>query len=230
MWRPFRFRNCNQASARCSGNIAPQRGVMDKLDLKSLMKPYWSPPRGQFEIIDVPAFSYAMIDGAGDPNTAPAYAEAISWLYSTSYAFKFASKAAGRDYTVAPLQALWWAHDMSDFVARRKERWLWTAMILQPQWITRQQFEAGAAKTAAKLGDAPVSLRLESLHEGLCVQTLHVGSYDDEGPILKALHEEFLPAQGLAEAGKHHEIYLSDARRTAPAKLKTILRQPVRRL
>lgn len=203
---------------------------MDKLDLKKTMKPWWTPPRRDFEIVEVPEALYVMIDGEGDPNVAPSYALAINWLYSVSYAIKFASKAAGRDYGVAPLEALWWVDDMADFVARRKDRWRWTAMILQPDFVTAEQFESALAKKMAKLGECPASLRLEALREGLCVQTLHVGSYDDEGPILRRLHEEFLPANGLAETGHHHEIYLSDPRRTVAEKLRTILRQPVRRI
>ena len=202
---------------------------MEKIDFKKTMKPYWQPPVGKFVIVEVPELAFAMIDGAGDPNTSPDYASAVSWLYSLSYALKFMSKAAGRDYTVPPLEGLWWSTDMDDFITRRKDRWSWTMMIMQPGWITRQQFDAAAAKASGKLGAPPKSLRLEGLAEGLSVQTMHVGPYDAEGPTLAALHREFLPANGLVETGRHHEIYLGDPRRTAPARLKTVLRQPVRK-
>jgi hypothetical protein len=147
-----------------------------------------------------------------------------------AYAIKFFSKRElGRDYGVMPLEALWWADDMDTFTTRRdKSRWHWTLLNLLPEWITGEQLEAMRRTVAAK-GAAPLidAVRLERLDEGLCVQTLHVGAYDDEGPVLHRLHHEFVPAQGLRLTGKHHEIYLSDARRIAPAKLRTILRQPV---
>ncbi len=201
-----------------------------KVDFKVLMKPYWRPPVGRFEIVDVPALDFLMIDGAGDPNTAPAYATATGWLFSVSYALKFAAKAAGRDYGVAPLEGLWWAADMASFAARRKDAWSWTMMVMQPEWTTAADVAAAVDKARGKLGAPPPSLRFERFAEGLSVQTLHVGPYDAEGPVLNALHEVYLPANGLAEAGHHHEIYLGDPRRSAPEKLRTILRQPVRRL
>jgi hypothetical protein len=204
--------------------------TMDKLDFKKTMKPFWQPPKGKFEVVEVPQLLFVRVDGKGDPNTAPAYAAAIGWLYAVSYGLKFASKAAGRDYGVAPLEGLWWAEDMADFTAGNKENWLWTAMIMQPDWITAEMFEAAAIKAAGKLGERPPTLRLEPFAEGLSVQTMHLGPYSDEGPTIARLHREFLPQNGLVENGHHHEIYLGDPRRTAPEKLKTIIRQPVRRI
>lgn len=202
---------------------------MEKVDFKKLMKPYWQPPVGEFVVVEVPRLSFLMVDGKGDPNSAVEYATAVQWLYSVSYALKFASKAAGRDYGVGPLEGLWWAEDMASFVARDKSRWLWTMMIMQPGWIDADGFAAALAKTTGKLGEAPDSLRLEGFEEGLCVQTMHIGPYDAEGPTIGRLHGEFLPANGLVETGHHHEIYIGDPRRTAPEKLKTVIRQPVRR-
>lgn len=171
---------------------------------------------------------FVKIDGKGDPNTAPAYRQAIEWLYSVSYAMKFAAKASkGKDYVVPPLEGLWWADDPADFVARRKERWRWTMMIVAPDFVDPMLFDAAVEKSGKKLGAAPESLRFERLKEGTVLQTLHVGSYDDDGPTLARLHDEEMPSRGLTFAGPHHEIYLSDARKTAPAKLRTILRQPV---
>lgn len=201
----------------------------EKVDFKKTMKPYWQPPVGRFVVVDVPELGFAMIDGTGDPNTAPDYSAAISWLYTLSYTLKFMSKAEGRDYGVAPLEGLWWSDDIVDFLEGRKDRWSWTAMIMQPDWITPSEFEDARKKAEAKLGAAPLSLRLERFKEGLSVQTMYVGPYSDEGPTIRELHETFLPANGLLETGKHHEIYLSDPRRVAPQKLKTIIRQPVRR-
>lgn len=201
-----------------------------KVDLKKLI-PSYTAPRGRFEIIDLPPLRYLMIDGAGDPNTAQEYADALATLYPTAYALKFFSKRQlGRDYTVAPLEALWWADDMATFTtARDKSQWHWTVLNLVPEWLTEEHVSDAAATAAGKGAPLIDRLRLETLDEGLCVQTLHTGSYDDEGPVLQELHDHFVPENGLRLTDRHHEIYLSDPRRTAPEKLKTILRQPVLR-
>ena len=195
------------------------------------MKALWQPPVGRFTIVDVPKMQFAMVDGKGDPNVSEDYKAAVQWLYGVSYALKFASKRElGRDYTVAPLEGLWWADDMADFVRGDKSRRQWTMMIMQPDWIARPMFDAAVARAREKLGTPPPGLRLEDYDEGLAVQVMHVGPYSAEGPTLARLHGEFLPANGLKESGRHHEIYIGDPRRTAPEKLKTVLRQPVRRL
>jgi len=195
------------------------------------MKALWQPPVGRFTIVDVPKMQFVMVDGKGDPNVSEDYKAAVQWLYGVSYALKFASKRElGRDYTVAPLEGLWWADDMADFVRGDKSRWQWTMMIMQPDWIARPMFDAAVARAREKLGTPPPGLRLEDYDEGLSVQVMHVGPYSAEGPTLARLHGEFLPANGLKETGRHHEIYIGDPRRTAPEKLKTVLRQPVRRL
>ncbi len=200
-----------------------------KIDFKKALPDLYTAPRDRFVSVDVPAMQFVMVDGAGDPNTAPAYKQAIEWLYSTSYALKFAAKAAvKKDYAVPPLEGLWWADDPADFVTRRKDRWRWTMMIMAPEFFDRPMFEAAVEKSKKKLGAPPASLRFERFDEGRCLQILHIGSYDDEAPTLARLHDEVMPSQGLTFAGRHHEIYLSDARRTEPAKLKTSLRQPVK--
>jgi hypothetical protein len=202
---------------------------MEKIDFKKSLPDLYRSPADRFVSVDVPTMQFVKVDGKGDPNAAPAYKLAIEWLYAVSYAMKFAAKTAkGKDYVVPPLEGLWWADDPADFVARRKERWCWTMMIMVPEFIDRPLFEAAVEKAKKKLGTPPASLRLEILNEGRALQILHVGSYDDEGPTLAKLHDEEMPARGLAFAGPHHEIYLSDPRRTEPAKLRTILRQPVR--
>jgi hypothetical protein len=203
-----------------------------KIDLKKQIATY-AAPRGRFEIVTVPPLRYLAIDGAGDPNTAQAYADALATLYPVAYALKFLSKRElDRDYVVMPLEALWWSDDMAAFTAARdKTRWLWTAMILVPDWIDDAHVEVAVQRVRAK-GAAPAidALRVEALDEGLCVQTLHVGPYDAEGPVLEAMHDDFIPEHGLRMTGRHHEIYLGDPRRTAPEKLRTILRQPVERV
>ncbi|WP_431246341.1 GyrI-like domain-containing protein [Leifsonia xyli] len=202
-----------------------------KVDLKKEL-PAYSARRGRFDVITVPPLRYLAVDGHGDPNT-DAYRDALQTLYPVAYALKFFSKRTlDRDYTVMPLEALWWADDMAAFTtARDKSQWDWRALILVPDWLTDEHVAEARAAVAAKGGVLLLdSLRVETLEEGLSVQTLHLGSYDDEAPVLEELHEEFIPANGLRMTGRHHEIYLSDARRTAPEKLRTILRQPVERV
>ncbi|GEK81324.1 GyrI-like domain-containing protein [Agrococcus baldri] len=206
----------------------------EKLDLKRTLDAYRA-THGEFRVVEVPPLQYLMVDGHGDPNTAPAYSAALAALYPLAYTLKFASKRElGRDYVVPPLEGLWWADDATAFTtARDKSRWHWTLLMLVPDWIDRALVERAADAVRAKATPgtpAPARLgeiRLATLEEGTCVQTLHVGSFDDEGPVLAAMHERFIPAQGLQMTGLHHEIYLSDARRVEPAKLRTILRQPV---
>ncbi|XBH21351.1 GyrI-like domain-containing protein [Jonesiaceae bacterium BS-20] len=186
---------------------------------------------GKFQVIEVPTMQYLMIDGHGDPNTAPEYVQALQALYPVAYKLKFASRnELGRDYVVPPLEGLWWAQDMDTFtVARDKTQWDWTMMIMVPDWIRQDLFDAVLAQVGAQ--DAPAALdlvRLEHLEEGCSVQTLHVGSYDEEAGVLAQMHGEFIPQENLQMIGKHHEIYLSDPRRTAPEKLRTILRQLIR--
>jgi hypothetical protein len=207
---------------------------MPKLDLMREMKQLYSPPRDRFVVVDVPPLNYLMIDGHGDPNTAREYAEALEALYSLAYTLKFQIKreSGGEvDFGVMPLEGLWWTEDMAAFTAERKDEWSWTAMILQPDVVMPEAVERARAEAARKkalpaLGKA----RLELYHEGLSAQITHIGPYSAEGPTIQRLHAEFLPANGYAPAGKHHEIYLSDPRRTAPEKLKTVIRQPIAQL
>lgn len=201
---------------------------MTKVDLKTTRGDYFKALQDEFVLIDVPRFNFVMVDGQGNPNSSPDYEAAVSAIYAVSYKLKFMSKASGRDYVVPPLQGLWWADDMDDFVARRKDRWRWTMMLMVPDWVTASSVSEAVKTFRAKDGEVPDTLRFEAFEEGRSAQILHVGSYDDEAPTIARLHNEFLPANALVENGKHHEIYLSDPRRVAPEKLKTILRQPVR--
>lgn len=201
----------------------------DKFDFKKTLDAY-QVKRGQFRIVDVPGTQYLVIDGHGDPNTSPAYAAALRALYPVAYKLKFSSKRdLGRDYVVMPLEGLWWSDDMDSFTASRdKSRWDWTMMIMVPDWTDQQMFDAAIEQAGAEDRPARLSdIRLETLSEGRCVQTLHVGSFDDEVEVLARMHHEFIPDNGLRMTGKHHEIYLSDPRKVAPEKLRTILRQPV---
>jgi hypothetical protein len=203
---------------------------MEKIDLKKKYKAIYGAQVGEFIILDVPPLTYFAFDGAGDPNAAPEYTAAVEALYAASYTLKFMSKETlKRDYVVPPLEGLWWADDMADFTARRKDRWRRRMMILVPDFIGDAMAKGAITRARDKKKLPALSkLYLAHLEEGQVAQTLHIGSYDDEGPILKKLHDEFLPAKDLVEAGHHHEIYLSDPRKTPATKLKTILRQPVR--
>ncbi|GGL27836.1 MULTISPECIES: GyrI-like domain-containing protein [Caulobacter] len=203
---------------------------MEKLDLKKTRKALFTAPLGRFVTIEAPPVSYLMVDGHGDPNTVPAYRLAVESLYTTAFTIKFASKANGRDFVVPPLEGLWSAPDPESFTARRKDEWDWTMTIMLPDPVDDEAFQAARSKALEKLGGLPGSLRLERLEEGLCLQALHVGAYDDEGPLLARLHGEIMPAGGYDFAGRHHEVYLSDPRKTAPEKLRTVIRQPVRRV
>lgn len=203
---------------------------MSKIDYKKELKHLYQPSAKKFQVVDVPPMSFLMIDGHGDPNTAQEYQDAVEALYGVAYKLKFMSKKeSGKDYIVPPLEGLWWAEDMETFTAQRdKSAWDWTMMIMQPQSITPAMV-AEAVKQVEKAKGLPAlsKLRLETYHEGLTVQVMHIGSYDQEGPTIASMHA-FAAENGYELAGKHHEIYLSDPRRVAPEKLKTVLRQPIR--
>jgi hypothetical protein len=178
--------------------------------------------------LTVPPLGYLMVDGAGDPNTAPGYADAVGTLYAVSYGLRFAAKAAGSEpWRVMPLEGLWWADDMAAFSVERRADWRWTMMIAQPPVVTPASVDDTLA-AAARKGKAPSSdrLRFEVLDEGEAVQVMHHGPYADEAPTIAALHA-FIADAGLGLRGKHHEVYLGDPRRTEPARLRTIIRQPV---
>jgi hypothetical protein len=201
--------------------------VVERIDLKALHKSLYS-ANAQPVVIDVPALSFIMVDGAGDPNNSATYAEAIEALYGTAYTLKFALKKGPRalDFTVMPLEGLWWSPDMGAFVANDRAQWLWTAMIMLPDVITGADVEdAVATLKRKKPSEALTKLRLETFREGRAAQFMHVGPYSAEGPGIQRLHD-FIADQGGRLSGKHHEIYLGDPRRSAPEKLKTIIRQP----
>lgn len=205
---------------------------MDTYDARKTHKDLYSPPKTDFVEVDVPELRYLAIDGEGDPNTSPTYAAAVEALYAVGYTLKFAGKKShGRDFSVGPLEGLWYSPDPTVFTARDKGAWQWTMLIPLPDWVTADEVDAAIQAAHAKKGnDAIRQVRLQTLTEGRSVQILHLGSYDDEAPTLALLHDEYLPEHGLTYNGHHHEIYLNDPRRTAPEKLRTVLRQPVRAL
>ncbi|WP_084106515.1 GyrI-like domain-containing protein [Demequina sp. NBRC 110056] len=201
-------------------------GAAEKVDLKKDL-PSYAARAGRIDLVDVPALRYLMVDAEGAPEGA-SFISAVETLYPVAYATKFASKVtAGRDYVVPPLEALWWADDMDAFTVRRdRSQWRSTVMIVVPEWVDDTLIEAGMDKAARKV-DAPSlgRVRVETLVEGRCAQTLHLGPFADEGPVIEAMHAAIADA-GLSLGGRHHEIYLSDPRRSAPERLRTILRQP----
>jgi len=198
----------------------------EKTDLKRALDGYRA-RLGEFRVLELPASRFLAVDGQGDPNVAPAYREALEALYPLAYATKFASRTMlGCDYVVPPLEGLWWADDLAAFTERRdKALWRWTMMILVPDWVS-DEVMAHARETARAKSARIDDVRVMTLAEGLCVQTLHVGPYDDEGPVIERMHAHALAA-GHRLSGRHHEIYLGDARRMAPERLRTILRQPI---
>lgn len=204
-------------------------GSSASVDIKRERKDLYSDRVGRFDLVEVPAMRFLMVDGHGDPNTAAAYRTAVEALYATSYSVRALAKSElGRVHTVGPLEGLWFADDPRVFTARDKDAWSWSMMIWQPDWITNEMVEAGLEKvTATKSAAAGELIRFEELAEGRALQTLHVGAYDDEAPVIAHMHEETMPAHGVSPSGHHHEIYLSDPRKTEPARLRTILRQPV---
>lgn len=206
--------------------------MVDKYDVKKAHRGLYSPSSREFVVVEVPEFRYLAVDGRGDPNTSSSYANAVQALYGVAYTLKFASRRElGRDFVVGPLEGLWRAEDPAVFHTRRKEVWEWTMMISQPPWVTEEMVRAAVEDVARKkTNPALSSVGSRSLVEGLSVQILHLGPYDDEGPTLERLHTGYLPDNGLTFNGDHHEIYLSDPRRTAAATLRTVLRQPVSRV
>lgn len=204
---------------------------MTKIDFKKSVDSYTAKHK-KFDVIEVPPMQYLMIDGHGDPNTSNEFADAVSTLFPIAYKLKFMSKEKlKKDYVVPPLEGLWWAKDMDKFTKDRdKSAWDWTMMLMVPEWITAEMYAGAKEQVMDKNLPLLSKVRFEKITEGLCVQTLHVGSFDNEGQVLDYIHHEFIPQNGLKMRGKHHEIYLSDFRKVPAAKLRTILRQPVERV
>jgi len=178
------------------------------------------------ELIEVPEATFLMIDGQGDPNTSGGFALAVQALYTAAYTIKFSlKKATGRNERVPPLEGLWWNAD-NDFTVGTKDSWSWTLMIRLPEDLPAALLAESLSSAKAKKPELPISdLRVERFSEGTAAQVMHIGPYGEEGPTIAALHA-FIADQGHAMRGKHHEIYLGDPRRSAPSKLKTLLRQP----
>ncbi len=202
---------------------------MQKIDLKKELKHLYSPSAKDVMIVDIPEMNFLMVDGEGDPNTAQAFREAIEALYGVSFTLKFMiKKEQAIDYTVMPLEGLWWTDDMTQFSTENKDIWKWTAMIMQPEYVRANLLERAMEAVGKKKNPPALSeIRFESFHEGLSAQIMHIGPYAAEGPTIERLHRA-VREKGHVLTGRHHEIYLSDPRKAAPEKMKTVIRQPVK--
>lgn len=202
---------------------------MAAIDLRKERKDLYNPPVGTVQLVTVPPMKFLALDGTGDPNTVPAYTEAVAALYAVAYALKMRRKRENpaNDYVVMPLEGLWWMAEGAAYSPDEREGWAWTMLIRQPDDVTAAQFSETCEEVARKKGLRRLSdVRLEEQAEGNAAQTMHIGPYATEAPTITLLHN-FIAAQGHTARGKHHEIYLGDPRRTAPERLKTILRQPI---
>jgi hypothetical protein len=204
---------------------------MDKIDLKKEFNYLYTAPSKEVVIVNVPEFPSLMVDGIGDPAISQDYKDALEALYAVSYSLKFMVKKGklAVDYGVLPLEGLWWADDLNSFVNGNRDVWKWTAMILQPKFITEQMFLDAVAQVKKKKNLPDLSkMRFGIFHEGLSAQIMHIGPYSTEKANIEKIHA-FIKENGYVVTGKHHEIYLSDPRKAAPEKLKTIIRQPMRK-
>ena len=204
---------------------------MNKIDFRKKYKNFYNASK-EPEFVDIPAMNFLMIDGVGDPNTSIDYQNAVEALFSVSYTIKFTIKksAMAIDYGVLPLEGLWWMDDMTQFNQANKKLWKWTAMIMQPEFVTKETVDKAIKEVEKKKGlPALNKLSFEKFKEGRSAQVMHIGPYAAEEPTIKKLHE-YIKSNGFKFSGekqKHHEIYLSDPRKSAPEKMKTILRQPI---
>lgn len=198
-------------------------------DLKKDLRHLYQPPTGRWVEVDVPTMTYLAVDGHGDPNVSPRYAEAVAALFRCGYAVRRALRERSGDvFVVGPLEGLWWSDDPTSFVERRKDDWAWTMLIGLPDVVTPGDIETGLAAASGDAATAAVGdVRAATLTEGRSLHVMHVGSYEDEGPLLASLHDHVMPERGLTFNGPHHEIYLGDPRRVPPQRLRTVLRQPV---
>ena len=208
---------------------------MAKIDLKKEFKELYSASKSKASLVEVPKLNYLMIDGEGDPNTSTEYQQAMEALFPVSFKVKFISKKEkSQDYVVMPLEGLWWVDNMEDFNVEDKSGWKWTAMIMQPDFITKNMINQAMEEVEEKKNPSAISrMRFESLEEGMSAQIMHIGPYSEEGPTVALLHD-FIEKEGYEFDGsvsgqKHHEIYLSDMRRTKPERLRTIIRQPIKK-
>jgi hypothetical protein len=206
--------------------------MSSKIDFKKTMKNLYFPSPKTPVIVKIPSMQFLMIDGKGSPGDSPQYANAVASLYPIAYKLKFSSKKKlEKDYTVPPLEGLWWAERMIDFLEANRDEWIWTMMIMTPEWITEEMFNNAIKNTLTKKPELTESIKkveLRQYSEGLTAQIMHIGPYANEHPTIMKLHD-FIKENGGKFDGhlhKHHEIYLSDPRKANPKTMKTVIRQP----
>ncbi|MDR0373493.1 MAG: GyrI-like domain-containing protein [Nitrososphaerota archaeon] len=200
---------------------------MDKIDFKKELKFLYNPSAKEVSIVDVPGMNFLLIEGEGAPSSQQ-YIDAVQTLYPLAYSLKFmVKKSKGVDYGVLPLEGLWWVQDMTQFSVDRKDKWRWTAMIMQPKYITQTDFKNVVEQGKQKNLPAIDKVQFELFHEGKAAQIMHLGPYSAEATNIQKLHET-IKSNGQQLSGKHHEIYLNNPNKTTPEKLKTILRQPMK--
>lgn len=201
---------------------------MDKIDFRKELTHLYDPSVKEVSVVDVPAMNFMLIDGEGAP-TSPQYSDAIEALFGISYSLKFmVKKSSGIDFSVMPLEGLWWVDDMTKFSSERKDEWKWTAMIMQPKYVTADHVKVAVEQIKKKKDlRALPKVRFENFKEGLAAQIMYVGPFSAEGATIAKIHA-YIQNSGHTLSGKHHEIYLNNPVTTAPEKLKTILRQPMK--
>ena len=203
---------------------------MQKIDHKKILKHLYKPSTKKVEIVNVPQLNFLMIDGKGDPNTSQEFQDAVEALFGLSYTLKFMVKKGEMaiDYSVMPLEGLWWADDMFKFSIEDKSNWKWKLLMMQPEFITQDMLKKATDEQRRKKNPAALlKIRFESFEEGKSAQIMYIGPFSEEGPTVEKVHQ-FITENGFERRGKHHEIYLSDIRRGNPANWKTVIRQPVK--
>jgi len=213
-------------------------------DYKKEYKEFYM-PKNKPALVEIPAMNYVAVRGKGNPNEEDGdYKKAMNILYGLAFTIKMSYKSDHKidgyfEYVVPPLEGFWWMEDeaaeggvMHGVDYKHKEKFCWISCIRLPEFVTKEVFDWAVAEATAKKKIDFSATEFLTVEEGLCVQMMHIGPYDDE-PASLALMDTFLEEQGYVtdfESGRlHHEIYLSDARRTAPEKLKTVIRHPVRK-
>lgn len=207
-------------------------------DYKKEYKEFYLPPQTP-HIIEVPAMNFLAVRGKGNPNEGDgAYKEAIGLLYAVTFTIKMSKKGSRQlegyfDYVVPPLEGLWWMEGTNGIDYARKENFRWISLIRLPEFVTREVFDWAVREAARKKKMDFSAMEFLTYEDGLCVQCMHIGPYDDEPGTIRAM-ERYTQEQGYAldhsENRRHHEIYLSDVRRCKPENLKTVIRQPVKRM
>jgi hypothetical protein len=201
---------------------------MEKIDFKKELKQLYNPSAKEISAVDVPAMDFLLVNGEGAP-TSPQYGEAIEALFNVSYTLKFmVKKNIGVDFAVMPLEGLWWVDDMTKFSPDRKDEWKWTAMIMQPKYVTDNNVKL-TIELVKKKKNLPAlpKVRFENFKEGLAAQIMYIGPFSAEGPTITKIHT-YIQNSRHTLSGKHHEIYLNNPATTKPEKLKTIIRQPMK--